>query len=884
MVFRLFLFISLCFVGVVRAERSVVITDPGLLSMLEKIKIVSPVVALDFNCSTELNPSQQNPKLLQCMDFELIGERNRETSQLVHKHALACQCIAKNSDPKSPFAGDRPLTPAEEEQHFREQAKEAVTVTNQRLASLRNGMLFQSLIVANDAQSADDITKLYPQNFLKNELASSIVELAAKEPLSSGITVSEGIDSSYVQDTVDETHCISKRQYLAFKQIPRDDFFRSLGDSEVFNEEEWDYDKILKKAYTGSTHNFEDRLFFLQRNPLIKALFSTGNSGGEYMREQKLKVFKAIKTAFSDKDSLKEDVRSNFIASKRYDDFRKTISEVFSSPVVSMFVSNASLAEAKNLVTQEFPRTLAAAAGAKASQFVKELNDCAAVEIRGWSTKLKNCLVLYTQACPTLQTISTADAQSNDVLTMNLKKRLQDDDFSSEQTNFDYEEENRKICGQQRTNGSSVPMNFSEYVKSHCALQKNAAECTPDNRAALLGKFLTDLKPLPKAYVPPETSALSLFLTKTKFQSLTNHALEKVSQLGQTVESYLTDVKRHIVDFEKSNPDARIREIVQNAQFSDMRPTSAPVAERRFSSRSADADVAQAVTDERSLKPAAAPSPERSFAQAPLLPRPMVPQKSTEFVAKKEATVSRTQPANFSHLRNEIDDLKTRMEATPERDKRIARLEEELRQARIPQTAQATVEKRVVDASPLRAPTFTATAPVQNLIPTNLGNGDAVFPVYFQGRAELNQASTTQTQASARQDLSGASLFNIRYKSAESKTNESGNLIVSGPRDSMDIESIKSRLLESAIRDAGVVDGETYAKLQDSIKMGDVSVLGQYLSKIQPTDGNLLRLKFTSPGREPLSVVVMRDQSGRNFIPSFRSSASLRNLNLILGY
>ena len=95
------------------------------------------------------------------------------------------------------------------------------------------------------------------------------------------------IHENSVSNTVPEGHCISGREFIAFKSLPQDDIiFKELGSSS-FSPSEWNYtnlrskyDEIMsfpidqRKNYQQEILKLKSKIHYLDANPLIKTVFA----------------------------------------------------------------------------------------------------------------------------------------------------------------------------------------------------------------------------------------------------------------------------------------------------------------------------------------------------------------------------------------------------------------------------------------------------------------------------------------------------------------------------------------------------------------------------------------------------------------------------------
>lgn len=519
--------------------------------------------------------------------FEEISQGVQDVNRIMNGNALALQGVSSNKDVLSDIALNGKKV-------------------RDRLENMKQGMLYQASLLyvkepeyaskynSNFLNSAFDkdgaVTRVFNQETgqlvsLANQDSTSMhssikTEEAVKKALS-GMKLSTGIDDTLLRDRPFEPgQCIGGREYLLMNQFPESSvFYQDLLDEnkDSFNEEKWNFNKLkdrLTSLVRGSEplenhkkeiESIKERMKFLNRNPLVKNLFSATENIDEYLNEvpyitfearnaikdasKKLKdykqsLFKILKKGINVNDMsciATNSCREKFLLDPKWarlKDVQDELHEFYKDPTVSLLVNTQAekgmVDEMRDFVQeplvpnlQNLPSNPDSLGNSLSKYFPGGYTHPAACSSSQAETK--KCVETYALFCRQVP-LALNQMKSPDGLDdlSFLNETYFDTDFTK---NEDFKKMNKAICEDGKRlpkDGSKIAKSFNTFMKDYCAKNKSDKACIQKPKSqdviALRSKY-NDL------YKESENESVKAFYAAMKGHPVTEASDQAISEI-----------------------------------------------------------------------------------------------------------------------------------------------------------------------------------------------------------------------------------------------------------------------------------------------------------------------------------------------------------------
>ncbi|WP_408096504.1 hypothetical protein ACJVC5_15805 [Peredibacter sp. HCB2-198] len=524
----------------------------------------------EMNCGRDYVGTTELADLaVQCWEQKKTEATHPGLSQreYLESDKLICDCLGK-----SPYKDIKDIMAKGSRDRMAQNADEALKyfyenmgLAQKRLQDLQNGMMFQASILSKGDTS---FTEAYSQGRMRKILEDSSTNTPAKEEkvvqqvlaikgkaldsLAEKYVENKGLNSlkvwinpemrqdkgslvnglkeamnNFVLPQADITlltnkemapgQCVSAREYLAFKQIPKSDssFFTQLKGSE-FRIADWDYNLLEtelqrlsdsdRKTNESRISVIRSRMGFLNRNPMIKNFFNVSlqsneayfKSAGLSSKEQADVINNPAWTPLQAHKEKLFNIIKNLDPSKRksVEEFREKSTAFFSDPQVgyltnlevekSYYRELEKLKDPNNLKPPKLPTTQK---GLEA-WFADKTDLLSPSECKAGAVDVAKCVESYAMYCSVLSDAEKqmkeedigAEDLTSDVTFQNL------DNFDPDiNKNPDFKRFNDKACNARwvsHTPGKR-PLNFFEYKNEFCKTNaaNEACRARPSNES-----------------------------------------------------------------------------------------------------------------------------------------------------------------------------------------------------------------------------------------------------------------------------------------------------------------------------------------------------------------------------------------------------------------
>lgn len=361
--------------------------------------------------------------------------------------------------------------------------KRSKNVAQVELNDILNGLLFQTYSWTGDK----NLTTKYANNLYGTK--------SGEEPTKEKLVYDA--NTMLVNDIVPypENQCLSPRVFMLTRQLPNKHIKSDL--NKPFSEENWNY-KLLEKRYAELMSlsmsqreaamteilNLKEKLYFLNRNPVIKYSFAVDVSKAEKPEDaKKLKefVFKELQTLIPDS--------CNDINSKCYQDYKNKMAELMKEPRLIPALRKEARLDHGERIKRKLQSSGPEARQQTPTQrgivdeFMEQYRLPNPDMCEKDTTKGIECLEIYSGYCRTLDKYADdinvmSSTQPISMVYDDLDKNLNDDFNPDINTNEQFKTVNDVICNRPvkrkiRALGYPETATFSDFVKIHCKQRSN---------------------------------------------------------------------------------------------------------------------------------------------------------------------------------------------------------------------------------------------------------------------------------------------------------------------------------------------------------------------------------------------------------------------------
>lgn len=494
----------------------------------------------------------EEPSILEQFNNNCFNEReggmgNRRGSTFItsamqlQSDQEVCACLKSRIASRTLMTALAFNTPSEERINNRLRLASIDRVNNISQA-YANASFVQATIVATSETSALEITRPFTGERIW-ENASITAELqAANSRIGSSpehnISLT-GPDNNLLNE-VNGKQCVSLREFLNFNMLPSENKFfldlkKDLAASSQYKDDEWNYTKLRKKLEDFGFNSLENimankeaakvyhRMDFLQRNPLLKNIFSLEPTAEnrELVQTKKSQLHTLMSNSFKAglancKDA--KDVYCNNIIIKNggFDTFKSSLSDFLTNPEnapLNQLVADHTsrdLASLLNLTSRMIAsesvppnrRALEFAASSDENSNSVERANCTRrnigdsnLSLDGWAERHSRCVSEFARYCPVIENRNVA----SDNLLMNLEENWLNRFNANPLENGAFNYFKRQTCDTPRKNNqnpSAPHLTFWQFRDQSCPAGNNKPECSEASLTSLRSSYLSSYSPV----------------------------------------------------------------------------------------------------------------------------------------------------------------------------------------------------------------------------------------------------------------------------------------------------------------------------------------------------------------------------------------------------
>ncbi|MFL5784931.1 MAG: hypothetical protein ACJ76H_10000 [Bacteriovoracaceae bacterium] len=354
-----------------------------------------------------------------------------------------------------------------------------------RLRTERIQSTFSAMSYLNNTSDAFELADKYDKVAIQNESPSG-TELSAiasrneaRNTYAKALTEEKITPEIFNTSNMPEGYCLPYRHFIASKQFPMgEEFYQGLETFTSFNDDQWNYLKIMSTLRGPLTDGFEAamkndpkvasryyRARFLHDNPVLKNIFLSHNE------KAKADLFKIIK-------NMPRPACTNNICA-RTDDWAKEM-EAYRREMAGFLASDNAIKanEEGNAIAGEINYNAASKAAVLASETSDILLGQKIVDAGEWAgyCRIRSDLMQRNDVTKTIPEIERDFGTRN---------------FRDLQSDGEFQRFNNDICGAKRkdpkTNREDT---FFTFFQRECT-GKRTPRCSIESRGALIGEFLT---------------------------------------------------------------------------------------------------------------------------------------------------------------------------------------------------------------------------------------------------------------------------------------------------------------------------------------------------------------------------------------------------------
>ncbi len=400
---------------------------------------------------------------------------------------------------------------------------------NQLLEAEQNAMRFQASTLPTNEEDGRTYSSAYTNRF--NFDVSRRIGAVTRTVRESFASASDGSASiemvplqppqysdTYLQEREPPAGmCIPYRAFLSHRQLPTDpQFYRDLGSLNDYNDADWNYTDLRNRflnlsstvktlaearAQSPEANALFLRLQFLQRNPMVRNLFSAPDSE-RGARDKKQALFTTIKKSFNGVS----DARS---AGEKFEAYRNTLTSFFGQDADNVLRITQKGAEANmDALLQELPGRVSTVTSSEtpgqiwsrvtvlrpgpidlSGGFASSSPTVPDTSIRGMLGRPSDNtdVTVYADYCPELR--FSQQANRWDVL-----KQLEDEignGYSSDPLmNDEYRRMNSQVCNAERSGPNNTRASFNTWKAQRCQGMGGLSCGVNGSEEALLAEFL----------------------------------------------------------------------------------------------------------------------------------------------------------------------------------------------------------------------------------------------------------------------------------------------------------------------------------------------------------------------------------------------------------
>jgi hypothetical protein len=450
-------------------------------------------------------------------------------TQFLQSDTKACECMEQTFTSELSKNNEAPILSPDD------QADEmtllilssSLNEKRQRLQNMNEGMVIQSMLIAQEKDGALDLMSKYAAPVDANtreSLQNSRIQLTKegmsklrnrtpekearlKDIVNSALTPPADVDTLQIPSSLPAAgSCISMRAYFAFEQISKDgSFYADLKKMNSFKEEEWNLEKLKNRydvAYKTASNetdgdkeinSLKARINFLNKNPLISNLFSAQAlpEESDFLKNKKESLLKIMQAGMKLGASAAD-----------FRQYQNEMSNLFSDPQVVNIMRReldakilSKYQDGHGVLSGRLPTTQRALENSFRLMANESVEECSG-ELEG--NELIQCSLSFPRYCLLLSEVTSRINNEEDHLLARPSDSLQQESLFDSNLdpleNTGFKRLSKQICDEQREmiNRPGVTMNFQEFKSSHCRPSSNKPECSVENNDMLVKIFLLD--------------------------------------------------------------------------------------------------------------------------------------------------------------------------------------------------------------------------------------------------------------------------------------------------------------------------------------------------------------------------------------------------------
>lgn len=360
----------------------------------------------------------------------------------------------------------------------------------------------------------------------------------------------------------EKNYCLSYEGFLTSKMIPESPvFWQALGSSAKFNPSDWEPSRIYTEMKMGKNVELNKaKLTFLEMNPTIKAVFTTGHPD---LQEKFFKVLKEI--MIPEIGCIKKnDCQGRYLSSGQ--NLPSILKEFYEKNQVRADVSGhlfVELSGERRVLNgaDDLPPGLTAIRLASDNKKIRYRECGGGIDPR----KVGDCADFLKNYCTDLRTSGDSILQiKNDELVSGNQFKIDDSIFSPADKNMEYASKNEYACNQMKRidNRTKKEINFKEYKSIEC----RSSDCSNVTDVELFKRFMNNSKSVDKGLIFDKQSNEEQLIAGIANAGQIN-ITEKVLNIASEDHSVLRDQN-------KSNGNMSINDVIASIEKS--KPTTSP--------------------------------------------------------------------------------------------------------------------------------------------------------------------------------------------------------------------------------------------------------------------------------------------------------------------